>query len=151
MRWDVDDRRASLHTRVYVAAMWLRRDERAFEGAGPTLGTARERQRAGDRGPTPWTRLLTRVDPSRSNGLDLWTARLRHRRPVARVLYLHGGGYVHPLTADYWRLVRALVGAPAVVEVPPTRSSSSSGTGTCSAPASTSSRSGSRRRTPASG
>jgi epsilon-lactone hydrolase len=118
MRWDVDDSRASLYTRVYVAAMWLRRDKRAFEGAGRTLRTARERQRAGDRAPTAWTRLLTRVEPSRSDGLDLWTVRPRRRRPVARVVYLHGGGYVHPLTADYWRLVRALVRAPAEVVVP---------------------------------
>lgn len=35
-----------------------------------------------------------------------------------RVLYLHGGGYVHPLTRDYWRLVRALSAAPAEVVVP---------------------------------
>ena len=34
------------------------------------------------------------------------------------MLYLHGGGYVHPLTADYWRLVRALVQVPAEVVVP---------------------------------
>jgi monoterpene epsilon-lactone hydrolase len=47
-----------------------------------------------------------------------WTVRPRRRQPVARVLYLHGGGYVHPLTRDYWRLVRALVRAPAEVVVP---------------------------------
>jgi acetyl esterase/lipase len=34
------------------------------------------------------------------------------------VLYVHGGGYVHPLTADYWRLVRSLARAPAEVVVP---------------------------------
>jgi epsilon-lactone hydrolase len=33
-------------------------------------------------------------------------------------MYLHGGGYVHPLTADYWRLIRALAKAPAEVIIP---------------------------------
>lgn len=28
--------------------------------------------------------------------------------PRARVLYLHGGGCIHPLTEDYWRFVRDL-------------------------------------------
>lgn len=48
-----------------------------------------------------------------------WVVSPRRVRPRARVLYLHGGGYVHPLTADYWRLVRALSadGAPAPAEV----------------------------------
>jgi monoterpene epsilon-lactone hydrolase len=31
---------------------------------------------------------------------------------------VHGGGYVHPLTSDYWRLVRALARSPAQVVVP---------------------------------
>jgi acetyl esterase/lipase len=34
------------------------------------------------------------------------------------VLYLHGGGYIHPLTTDYWRLVRAIATVPAEVVVP---------------------------------
>jgi acetyl esterase/lipase len=34
------------------------------------------------------------------------------------VLYLHGGGYVHPLSADYWRLVRSLCRAAVEVVVP---------------------------------
>ena len=33
-------------------------------------------------------------------------------------MYVHGGGYVHPLTPDYWRLVRALGRVPAEVVVP---------------------------------
>jgi acetyl esterase/lipase len=37
---------------------------------------------------------------------------------VARVVYVHGGGYVHPLTKDYWRLVRRLARGPATVVVP---------------------------------
>jgi monoterpene epsilon-lactone hydrolase len=31
---------------------------------------------------------------------------------------VHGGGYVHPLTEDYWRLARALTRSPAEVIVP---------------------------------
>ena len=50
--------------------------------------------------------------------MTVWTAAPRRRAPRVRVLYLHGGGYVHPLTADYWRLVRALVRTPAEVVVP---------------------------------
>lgn len=44
--------------------------------------------------------------------------RPRRRRRAARVFYFHGGGHVHPLTADYWRLVRALMTSPAEVVVP---------------------------------
>lgn len=47
-----------------------------------------------------------------------WRVAPRRRRPLVRVLYLHGGGYVHPITADYWRLVRSLSRAPAEVVVP---------------------------------
>ncbi|MCW2843222.1 MAG: Alpha/beta hydrolase fold-3 domain protein [Nocardioides sp.] len=118
MRWDVDDRPATAYTRAYIAAMWLNRDKQAFEGARRTLATARKKQRAGDRAPTLLTRLATRVTSSAADGFTVWTARPRRRPPVARVIYLHGGGYVHPLTADYWRLVRALVAAPAEVIVP---------------------------------
>lgn len=118
VRWDVDDRPPTTYTRGYIAAMWLNRDKQAFEGAAGTLATARRKQRAGDRSPTALTRLRTKVTFSVADGLDTWTVRPRRRRPVARVVYLHGGGYVHPLTADYWRLVRALVASPAEVVVP---------------------------------
>lgn len=114
----VDDRRPTLVTRLYVASMWAARDKRAFEGAARTLRTARARQRAGDRPPTPWTRLLTRISSDRRHGMTTWTVWPRRARPVVRVLYLHGGGYAHPLTVDYWRLVRALVRTPAEVVVP---------------------------------
>jgi acetyl esterase/lipase len=50
--------------------------------------------------------------------MTVWTVRARRRRPTARVLYVHGGGYVHPLTVDYWRLISRLAGAPAEVVVP---------------------------------
>ncbi len=33
MHWEVDDRPATLYTRIYMAGMWLTRDKRAFEGA----------------------------------------------------------------------------------------------------------------------
>jgi len=118
MRWEVDDRPATLYTRAYMAGMWLARDKRAFEGAEHTLRTARKRQRSGDRPPTPLTRWTTRVRTETIAGMSVWTVRPRRETPVARVMYVHGGGYVHPLTADYWRLVRALVTVPAEVVVP---------------------------------
>ncbi len=118
MRWEVDDRPATLYTRAYLAGMWLTRDKRAFEGAGHTLHTAREHQRSGDRAPTLLTRLTTRIRTHSIAGMTVWSVRPRRATPAARVVYLHGGGYVHPLTADYWRLVRALVTAPAEVVVP---------------------------------
>lgn len=118
VRWDVDGRPATVYTRAYVAAMWLHRDKQAFEDAERTLTIAKEKQRVGDRRPTALTRLTTRVTASTLFGVQVWTVRPRRRRPVARVVYLHGGGYVHPLTADYWRLIRALVASPAEVVVP---------------------------------
>lgn len=118
VRWDVDDRPATLFTRAYVVGMRLNRDKEAFEGAEQTLRTARKRQRAGDHPPTVVTRLTTRVTSSTRSGTRVWSVRPRRGRPLARVVYLHGGGYVHPLTPDYWRLVRALVAAPAEVVVP---------------------------------
>jgi epsilon-lactone hydrolase len=118
VRWDVDDRPPSLYARLYVWGMWLARDKEAFEGARRTLRTARKRQRSGDSGPTRWTRLTHIVIERRVAGMTLWSVRPRRRSPVARVVYVHGGGYVHPLTRDYWRLVRALASAPAEVTVP---------------------------------
>jgi epsilon-lactone hydrolase len=48
VRWDRDDRRATLYTRAYMSGMWLARDKRAFEGADQTRRLARKRQRSGD-------------------------------------------------------------------------------------------------------
>lgn len=118
VEWHVDDRRARWWTRAYLVGMRVRRDDHAFDGAHHTRSGARQRQRAGDRPPTWLTRLVCRIDAEQVNGMTVWRARRRGARPRARVLYLHGGGYVHPLTADYWRLVRALAGAPAEVVVP---------------------------------
>jgi monoterpene epsilon-lactone hydrolase len=118
IRWDRDGRPATLYTRAYMLGMRLARDQRAFEGAQRTLGIAERRQRAGDHPPTWLTRLTTRVTSTTVAGMTTWTVRPRSRRPASRVLYVHGGGYVHPLSADYWRLVRALVDVPAEVVVP---------------------------------
>jgi len=103
---------------MYVLGMRLTRDKEAFEGAEHTLRNARKLQRSGSRPPTRWTRLTTRVTTTKVAGMPVWTAVSRRRKPVARVIYVHGGGYVHPLTADYWRLVRALAETPAEVIVP---------------------------------
>ncbi len=114
----VDDRPAHPWTRLYVAVMWALRDKRAFTGAQRTLRTALHRQERGDRPPSRWTRLRCHVDTATREAMTVWAVRPRRARPLVRVLYVHGGGYVHPLTPDYWRLVRALVGAPAEVVVP---------------------------------
>jgi monoterpene epsilon-lactone hydrolase len=116
--WDIDDRPASLRTRAYVRGMWLARDKRAFQGAERTLRTARKQQRSGNHSPTRRTRWFARVRESQVAGMTTWTVRSRVRRPIARVFYVHGGGYVHPLTADYWRLVRALARGRVEVVVP---------------------------------
>jgi epsilon-lactone hydrolase len=118
IRWDTDRRPPSLVARVYSSGMRIRRDKDAFEGASHTLMTARRLQRSGDHGPTLLTRLLRRVEEDEQDDMVVWTVGPRRRRAVARVMYVHGGGYVHPLTADYWRLARALTRAPADVVVP---------------------------------
>jgi acetyl esterase/lipase len=111
--WRVDDRPAHVYTRAYVAGMWARRDKSAFEGAEQTLRKARDKQAAGDAPPTRWTRLRRRVVETRWDGMQVWRVGPRGgTAPVVRVVYFHGGGYVHPLTKDYWRLVRALTSAP---------------------------------------
>lgn len=115
--WDRDDRRATLRTRLYVLGMRLARDKKAFSGAEHTLQTARKLQRRGNRPPTLLTRVLCRVSSDTAQ-MTVWTVSPRRRRPVVRVVYLHGGGYIHPLTGDYWRLVRALASVPAEVVVP---------------------------------
>lgn len=117
MEWYVDDRPASPYTRLYVRWMWWRRDKRAFEGERHTRHTARERQASGDHPPGLLTRLRVRVMGRKMAGMQVWVARPRKAAPVASVVYLHGGGYIHPLTPDYWRLVRALVSVPAEVVV----------------------------------
>jgi len=108
----------SRRARAYVRGMWLARDKEAFEGAEHTREVALERQRRGDAPPTRLTRLACAMRSETVAGMRVWVARPRRRTPRVRVLYLHGGGYVHPLSADYWRLVRALVRAPAEVVVP---------------------------------
>lgn len=118
VRWDVDARPASPWTRLYVRGMELARDQDAFRGAAHTREVALRLQRKGDRAPTWLTRATARTATDTVAGMTVWTVRPRRAQPVARVLYLHGGGYVHPLTVDYWRLVRALVRVPAEVVVP---------------------------------
>ena len=122
MRWEVDDGPASWYTRIYRVGMRLRRDKRAFEGSRHTLAVARDRQARGDAGPGRLTRATRRLGRREVPGLSAWLVRPRRRAPVVRVLYVHGGGYVHPLTRDYWRLFRTLTSgrspAPAEVVVP---------------------------------
>lgn len=118
VRWLVDDRDPTAYTKLYVKAMWWHRDKTSFEGAEHTLRLARERQREGDRAPTSLTRALLRVGTTTSEGMTTSVARPRRRKPVVRVIYIHGGGYLHPLTPDYWRLVRHLSRASAEVVVP---------------------------------
>ena len=118
MRWDVDGRPPSLYTRLYEKGMWLGRDKKAFEGPRHTLVEARRRQRTGDRAPTMLTRMRVNVRSGRAGEMPVWTARPRRDEPLTRVVYIHGGGYVHPLTADYWRLISSLTKAPAEVVVP---------------------------------
>ena len=118
MHWLVDDRGPHPCTRLYLAGMWLARDKQAFEGEQRTLRTALRRQRDGDRPPTVRTRASAEVTAEDLDGMRCWTLRPRGRAPVARVVYVHGGGYVHPLTRDYWRLVRSLLRVPAEVVVP---------------------------------
>lgn len=116
--WTVDERPLTLLTRLYVLGMRASRDKQAFEGAQQTLRTARASQAKGDCPPTRLTRRLCRTRSVASAGMTAWIVRPRRAEPATRVLYLHGGGYVHPLTPDYWRLVRALCAAPAEVVVP---------------------------------
>lgn len=113
LRWTVDGRAPTPWTRLYVIGMRLRRDKQAFEGAEHTLDHARELQRGGDAPPTRLTRWVRRVADVGRDQMTVWSVRSRRGEPRVRVLYVHGGGYVHPLTADYWRLVRALSGARA--------------------------------------
>lgn len=116
--WEAVGRRPHPFTRLYMFGMWMMRDKLAFEGERRTLDKARRRQRQGNAAPTRWTRLITRVVESEVADMTVWTAHPRQDAPVVRVVYVHGGGYVHPLTRDYWRLIRALVRTPAEVVVP---------------------------------
>lgn len=118
MTWDVVGRRPHPYTRAYMLGMRAMRDKTAFEGERHTLDKARSLQRKGNAPPTRLTRLLSRVTRTEVGGMTMWTARPRRAAPRVRVVYVHGGGYVHPLTADYWRLVRALVRTPAEVILP---------------------------------
>ncbi|WP_019144976.1 alpha/beta hydrolase fold domain-containing protein [Aeromicrobium massiliense] len=119
VQWDVEGRdRPTPYTRVYVRGMWLNRDKQAFEGEQHTLDKALTQQRSGNTPPTRLTRRRLDVRTASVAGMPVRTARPRTDAPVARVLYLHGGGYVHPLTKDYWRLVRSLTSVPAEVVVP---------------------------------
>jgi epsilon-lactone hydrolase len=116
--WETDERPASLYTRAYVFGMRLARDKQAFEGEEHTRQVALGAQRHGNAPPTRWTRLVTRVRTERLAGMTVWRVRPRRGRVAVRVFYVHGGGYVHPLTKDYWRLARSLARAPAEVVIP---------------------------------
>jgi hypothetical protein len=82
MRWEVDDRPATLYTRAYMAGMWLARDKRAFEGSEYALRTARKRQRSGDRPPTALTRRAARVSTQILAGMTVWSVLPRHANPT---------------------------------------------------------------------
>lgn len=101
-----------------MKGMWARRDKDAFEGEQHTLEQARAEQRQGNAPPTGLTRALMRVTEEDHDGMVVWRVRPRRAQSRARVVYVHGGGYVHPLSRDYWRLVRSLVRSPAEVLVP---------------------------------
>lgn len=116
--WERESRRRHPWTVLYMLGMRIRRDSEAFSGVEHTRRQALELQDHGDVPPTWWTRRRLSGWAEQRDGMTVWRLRPRRRRPRLRVLYLHGGGYVHPLTADYWRLVRALSRVPAEVIVP---------------------------------
>lgn len=118
LTWDIDDRPRHLWTRIYMKGMWVRRDKEAFEGEGHTLEQAHAEQQRGNAPPSRLTRALLRVNEEHHEGMTVWRVRPRRTPPRTRVVYVHGGGYVHPLSKDYWRLVRALTRSPAEVLVP---------------------------------
>jgi monoterpene epsilon-lactone hydrolase len=118
LRWLTDDRPASRRARWWMARTRLTGRRRAFEGEEHSFRVARRQQRRGDAPPTSATLAGVRVVETQHDGMTVWFLRPRRRRPAARVVYVHGGGYLHPLTRDYWRLARALVGIPAEVVVP---------------------------------
>lgn len=118
VRWHTNVRAAHPYTRLYMWAMQLRRGDQAFRGEAHTLLTARRLQARANHPPTALTRALTAVSVLESASMQTWLLDPRRAKPTSQVLYVHGGGYVHPLTADYWRLARALVTAPAQVRVP---------------------------------
>jgi acetyl esterase/lipase len=118
VRWTIDERPASWPARLFVLGMRANRDKDAFEGEENTLRIARKRQQSGNRPPTWWTRLRMEVREDTVDDMTVWRVRARGQWPIVTVVYLHGGGYVHPLTPDYWRLVRALASTPAEVVVP---------------------------------
>lgn len=117
VQWLRDDRSPSAYTRLYIKSMWRHRDKAAFEGEEHTRQVALQQQRRGDSPPGRWTRWRWHVE-RQDGAFPTWTVQPRGRTPIARIVYFHGGGYVHPLTHDYWRLIGCLADAPAEVVVP---------------------------------
>jgi epsilon-lactone hydrolase len=116
--WETEERPASVYTRAYVLGMRAARDKHAFEGEEHTRQVALELQEHGNAPPTRLTRLVAQVRTEHAGDMTVWRVRPRRGRVAVRVFYVHGGGYVHPLTKDYWRLTRSLVRAPAEVVIP---------------------------------
>jgi len=101
VRWGLDAREAPLVTRLHALGM---RHARAATVRRPSSYLVHA--------PVPTS--LDR-DSGRHDGLDGSTAPVE---PTGTNHLSARGGYVHPLTADYWRLIRALASVPAEVVVP---------------------------------
>lgn len=115
----------SLPYRLVVAWLRLSRRRTLFASEAAVRAGVAAARRQGPPLPGWWLRRTLHVEESAFEGHRV--LRLRPRRASranggALLLYLHGGGYVYPITSHHWRLVAELVtrtGCEAVVPLYP--------------------------------
>lgn len=98
----------SLRARALVARFWLTRRKQVFADVGKLHASIRVSQRPPRPEPPDWLREQFTVSEITVGDCPCYTIRPPAVSTPARVLYLHGGAFVHEIEPEHWELLARL-------------------------------------------
>ena len=100
----------SLSSRLLVALLHITRRKRVYSSVQQVLDGIRQVRQQGPARPSAHLQQRLRVQHQHIDGIEVYhlAPRTSPARSV-RVLYLHGGAYIRPITVHHWRFLQALV------------------------------------------
>lgn len=94
--------------RHWLIASYMRAAKRRRKTAEALHASVRARQRAGETTPPRPLRRRVRVERLDDLGFPVYALTPRHQDSGRRIVYIHGGSYVHPLARQQWTFAARL-------------------------------------------